>query len=1579
MRRSTYGSIFLTLLLLAPLFSTAPDAFNSTSNSDVTYSTNQTWNGNISLSEDVIIANGATLVIEAGTQINITHDVTITIIGALEIQGTALAPVEIWGSWIAETSIQARWQGFHLNSGSSAIVANAHISDSRGGFDVENGAMLTISTTNFTDTIIGVWNKGTLSGAGINCNTATTSCLRVDGSATLSEVKSMLSAEVVHVHNGGNANIAVVTSNDDADVIVLEDGSTFYGQVNADGFNRLVRGSGTVSATVLLDVIGVGGVMVEAVSLGGLVVTGGSPCSSNCTVDSIVVGSVDDVEFSSLFLFCEETCVDARIDGELAFVSAWPSTEIFPSNAFARLRGDGLVRLNQINIQSTHTLFDVSGNGDMIIDNSTLRFSDAGTISGWSLDVSDTIMVDGEDGWVLLDVDATFSQIELVRPFSLSDVTSVGIHAVWSNVIMDDVILEGWNEGIRCESECTITGTELFSGGGGRNSGSGITIDGGTVELDTLSTSSSDIGINIIDGSAHISTWTVDNAHRSYGVQLANDASATIRNMPSYTSSGVLDGFGDGTLLWGSQGTPDLSVSIEEQFIESSVHVTDLVGNSISGATVSAHGFSEITNESGESMLPMLSSGSFVEASDPSSGMGASSILTPPNGTIQIAIVPGSGDWIIPAGVNAMLVDGEFNLNGNLTIESTGSLMLRDSTLTIPNTASLIIQPNGQLMGDNGQFNGGSGALTAGVPLRGEGQGLIVNSSLSFTCYDPFTWVRTSLSGSMTLSQDCELTLDDGSQMGPLSMTGDAVLRERTHLTVNVFDTGIAVEGANVSVAGTIVQTDQNGQSSFSTTWREVDTSSEVLADLKTIVVQHASVNRYRNWNPSSSEEINVMISTLSSGDIDGIVRLNPLFSPYHLGEDITIHSGSMVEILPGVELTLSVDSEILVEGRLHVDDAWIGGTGSNGIKAMNGGLIEMYNGYYSGGPLKIRSGGTAQLTNLSVNDAEVSVSSSTQEAILVIEGGQIHQSDICLRAQDEQAILDIRLTSINACGIVGIWATSAQLNLENIILGSQTSTGVWVQSSSGNITGLNATQHDGEGPALKVEMQDGTLEIRGLDLGAGSGFAALTVSESEGLQITDSKIHGAPGILIENSAILLQRVDLFGTGVGTGATIFGARNSAPVQLIDCDIDNYILALRLEGGINDLDSMPVEITDSHLHAQTSVESNMLAFTINGGVVDGDFDLIGIEKPWVASVIDIEPSSVNITGDARLVVGHQWLVNITDTDGNPIPNYSLSVEIPEFDSVIGPISHFWGDSPEYVSMYHRVYNSQGMMETQFGEWSIIADNYIPQSGQLMFTMSGFKQLSVSLNSNSNPVATIIEPQDNYEANAGDLIQFNASAADSDGDEITSWTWQLIGGDFNQILGESESGEFVAEQGEWTLQVTVTDGIGGEFTTSISFTVNAADNDNDFADTCQTQGLDAWYDPITGLLCGPDIFDEDDDNDGIRDDRDDFSFDSCAYKDTDGDSLPDSILNNCETDLVADEDDDNDGVVDSQDVNPLDPTVGLESPSESSTFAGVCSPAVVLSGGVLTIFCIFAYLRFRGQGNTSRIESKFDEEV
>ncbi|MDG1524743.1 MAG: hypothetical protein P8Q90_01555, partial [Candidatus Thalassarchaeaceae archaeon] len=265
---------------------------------------------------------------------------------------------------------------------------------------------------------------------------------------------------------------------------------------------------------------------------------------------------------------------------------------------------------------------------------------------------------------------------------------------------------------------------------------------------------------------------------------------------------------------------------------------------------------------------------------------------------------------------------------------------------------------------------------------------------------------------------------------------------------------------------------------------------------------------------------------------------------------------------------------------------------------------------------------------------------------------------------------------------------------------------------------------------------------------------------------------------------------------------------------------------------------------------------------------------------------------------------------------------------------------------------------------YGQWSATSVGYLPTSGQLQLDTTAQRIFTIEMSPNSPPLVSIDGP-DNLIVNAGQALNYSATATDPNGDDIIEWVWVLESGDDTILVGDTPSGTTTETiQGEWTLRATAIDIHGAQGSDTVALTVNAADADSDYTDSCPSTGGNAWWDAENNHFCGPDVFDVDDDNDDFRDDIDSFPNDACAHHDTDADGLPNSIRSDCETSLVADDDDDGDGVPDSEDIDPLDPGVGLyTSPSEEqSLIATLCSPSVVLSVGLIIVFSTFAYLRF-----------------
>jgi len=535
------------------------------------------------------------------------------------------------------------------------------------------------------------------------------------------------------------------------------------------------------------------------------------------------------------------------------------------------------------------------------------------------------------------------------------------------------------------------------------------------------------------------------------------------------------------------------------------------------------------------------------------------------------------------------------------------------------------------------------------------------------------------------------------------------------------------------------------------------------------------------------------------------------------------------------------------------------------------------------------------------------------------------------------------------------MWATDASLWMEDVIIGVGSSNGAWIQQGSGTLSGWNTTTYDGDGPTLFLQMVDDSLTVSDMSLYTGSGESALRIEQAEDFLLSDSTITGSPGILLEESDMRLLRVDLMGTGTGVGITVHGTPSAGTI-IEDCDIDGYDTALRLEGGLEEADGTGVSIYDSHFHAPVAIDSNTLPFTLDGGELGGIIQMFGMDKQWSANVLNIEDVEVNITGDATLFIAHTWEVLAS-------VNATIEMTIPEFDFTLGEQQFEWVN-PSHIDLIHQAYTESGMTDAWYGQWSATSVGYLPSSGQLQLDTTAQRIFTIEMSPNSPPLVSIDGP-DNLVVNAGQALNYSATATDPNGDDVIEWVWVLESGDDTILVGDTPSGTTTETiQGEWTLRATAIDIHGAQGSDTVALTVNAADADSDYTDSCPSTGGNAWWDAENNHFCGPDVFDVDDDNDDFRDDIDSFPNDACAHHDTDADGLPNSIRSDCETSLVADDDDDGDGVPDSEDIDPLDPGVGLyTSPSEEqSLIATLCSPSVVLSVGLIIVFSTFAYLRF-----------------
>jgi hypothetical protein len=255
------------------------------------------------------------------------------------------------------------------------------------------------------------------------------------------------------------------------------------------------------------------------------------------------------------------------------------------------------------------------------------------------------------------------------------------------------------------------------------------------------------------------------------------------------------------------------------------------------------------------------------------------------------------------------------------------------------------------------------------------------------------------------------------------------------------------------------------------------------------------------------------------------------------------------------------------------------------------------------------------------------------------------------------------------------------------------------------------------------------------------------------------------------------------------------------------------------------------------------------------------------------------------------------------------------------------------------------------------------------------------ISVILSTNQPPSIVMLEPIAEAVINEGDDLNLSATAHDPDarpGDVPLAFEWTMrLSDSITTAAVVASVGQTVLmdlQRGEWQLRVTVTDMWGGTASVSRIIIVDASDNDGDYNSTCPVDGLSKWFDVTSNNYCGPDIYDLDDDNDGVLDERDAFPLDECATTDTDDDGKPDDLIPGCEVSpLEVDDDDDNDGVLDTEDADPKDPRVtsvgGVDS---DSLIVRLLSPEVLIPLLIIVVVLLFVFLRAGGKREDQQIK-------
>ena len=137
----------------------------------------------------------------------------------------------------------------------------------------------------------------------------------------------------------------------------------------------------------------------------------------------------------------------------------------------------------------------------------------------------------------------------------------------------------------------------------------------------------------------------------------------------------------------------------------------------------------------------------------------------------------------------------------------------------------------------------------------------------------------------------------------------------------------------------------------------------------------------------------------------------------------------------------------------------------------------------------------------------------------------------------------------------------------------------------------------------------------------------------------------------------------------------------------------------------------------------------------------------------------------------------------------------------------------------------------MIDAWYGQWTATSEGYLPSSGQLQLDTSRQRILTIEMSPNSPPQVSIEGPE-SLVINAGQALDYSATATDPNGDEIVEWIWVLENADGTILIGDTASGTTIdTDQGDWTLRATAIDIHGAEGYDTVAITVNPADADSD----------------------------------------------------------------------------------------------------------------------------------------------------
>jgi len=1513
--RTLQAATLVTLLLFASCLAlVAPvNAADTTVNMDTT------WSGDVVLAGNVTVANGTTLTLSPGTTVDGGDDHWIRVHGSLIADDTHFFSSE---TPLTQGSHGAGlWVGIHISSTGHAVLDNVTLDNAKTA--VRNEGQLHATNLSINDAYIGIQNPGTSTITHLTAMDIDYDVVRTSGVFDL-EVASVTSAA------GGVISSGTTTV---TDASFFQTGSAIKATAGHLDALRIGLVDVTVGITSQSGA-NVGVTSVTGTDVGLLVAAGDSDGlhldTMTVTGDRLMLAtgatmvSANEITFES---HPNETraVLDQRCNGNCS----WGNLSLTNAVWGISLSGTGSHSFDNTTVSSSERNLDATGTGLVTLSEFNLiGADDSVSLRGPNSDFTDGTVTTTTSSALAIDVlDGVheWSNLQVIKPYSAQDTTSIGIKAWYSTIHIDGGVVTHHANGIDA-TDSKITGTSLSLLDG---KSIGMALQDTDVTLNDLTTRVFPTGVHM-EGTSHLQVASWDAELHATPLNLDTHCTATVRDFqPQNTQTSSSDALGDGFLLYGGSTSATISTSSSEFLEETPVTFTDLSGSPIV-ASVSVHGFTLMSNSNGAATLPLLAQGSTVDVSLGGAGVRVTLYGSTMGQSVQVPVIP-QGDWTITSGQTVYLgprPDGSPHvLTGDLTLETGSGLQLAGTTVLLPSNGLVEIQGTAQLLGDAATISAQTFSMGFDSTLSSStsGDGLNVIGNVSWACQTLRVSTYVDITGNLALQPGCTLDLTAGTVSGTVTALTGAELNVLSELNIRVLDQGEPVEGAIIAIDGAVAGTDITGRLSTTAVARQVTDNSETIGGIKNINLQIGSFTDFVTWDSSTSFDHTFMASRILGGTLDQWLVLESQWSPYFLDDDLLVGQSGTLSIDDGVSVRISEGRTITVDGTMNVGDATLSSTGSG---ARWGG---MHLGSLTSSTIDLSSTSVVEaspaltvsdLGRLTAVQSEFARSSGADALVIVHDGSNatIELSDShlydagdgCIKSFATEGQLIVHDVKLSTCNGVGLWARQSNVAVDGLNLENGFTHGFELTAVKGTMTNIDASAFDGSGMIGWLESIDGGFSLSNLNgsVGASGGLAGLN---NRNINLETIQITGAPAIDFDNTAGRMTGLILNGEGAGTA---FASHHGHALDSLIVDgisAANYAVAIDLHADEGDGNIAPLILRSPDLLASSVLSAELYPARIEGGALIGE---VAASGSIAVDLIDVTTSQVSVFEGAVVNLWKTFNVDAQVNNASIDANFEFQTEghisgapiLASGASILVEIPMTIFDGATTTSL-----TSIGITATSSG---------LPVKTMMVNVTEDMEAtIVVVMELNGAPLVEILRPYSGQRAM--ETTPLNAEATyndDLDAVEALSLQWIITDAQGNVVMQGPNEPQFNITDlpyGFYVLEARVTDALGASSSDTVDFEITQLDTDGDWTNACTyTQSTQVWFNAEIGYPCGPDQVDTDDDNDGYPDARDDYPMDACAHADTDGDGQPDTVdcPEGMTTWLFADQDDDNDGIPD-----------------------------------------------------------------